>query len=113
MPCLAPICHNDKFVSDIKTKCDLFDSYFADQCTPLINTSKLLSALTLHTQLLIESFHFFADHVAEIIKKLNPKKTHRHDMISIHILKLCGDVIWTTWEIFFKNCLEESIFSDE
>ena len=70
------ILHDEKFLSDITTKCDLFDSYFSDQSTPYINTSKLLFALTLHTELLIESFHFFAGHVGETIKDLNPKKSH-------------------------------------
>ena len=78
-----------------------------------MNTSKLLSALTVHTESLIESFHFFADHVGEIIKKLNPNKAPEHNLTSIGILKVYGGSIWKTWEIIFKNCLKESTFSDE
>ena len=29
------------------------------------------------------------------------------------MLKLCGDSIWKSLEIIFKNCLKEGIFSDE
>ena len=47
-PCIPPIYNNDKFVSDIKKKCDLLNSYFAEQCTPLVNNSKLSSVLTVH-----------------------------------------------------------------
>ena len=78
-----------------------------------MNTSKLLFALTVHTESLIESFHFFADHVGEIVKKLNPNKAPEHNMTSISILKVYGGSIWKTWEIILKNCLKESTFSDE
>ena len=34
-------------------------------------------------------------------------------MISIRMLKLCGDSIWKLLEIIFKNFLKEGIFPDE
>ena len=113
IPCIPPIYHNDKFVSDIKKKCDLFNSYFADQCTPLVNDSKLPSVLTVHTESVLESFHFSADHIRDIIKKLDPNKALRHDMISIRMLKICGNSIWKPLEIIFKNCLKEGTFPNE
>ena len=113
IPCIPPIYHNNKFVSYIKRKRDLFNSHFADQCTPLLNDSKLPSVLTVHTESLLESFHFSADHIGDIIKKLDPNKAHGHDMISIRMLKLCGDSIWKPLEIIFKNCLQEGIFPNE
>ena len=87
IPCIPPFYHYDKFVSDIKKKCDLFNSYFADQYTPLVNGSKLASVLIAHTESPLESFHFSADHIGDIIKKLDPNKAHGHDMISTRILK--------------------------
>ena len=110
IPCIPAIYHNDIFVSDIKKKCDLFNSYFAEQCTPLINDSKLPSVLTFHTESFLESFHFSADHIGDIIKKLDPNKAHGHDMVSIRMLKLCGDSIWKPLEIIFKNCLKRVYF---
>ena len=53
-------------------KCDLFNSYFPEQCTPLVNNSKLPSVLTVHTESLLESFYFSVDHIGDIIKKLDP-----------------------------------------
>ena len=91
---------------------DLFNSYFADQCTPLVNDSKLPSVLTVHTESLLESLRFSADHIGDIIKKLDPK-AHGYDMISIRMLKLCGDSIWKPLETIFKNCLKEGIFPNE
>ena len=113
IPCIPPIYHNDKFVSDIKKKCGLFNSYFAEQCTPLVNNSKLPSVLTVHTESLLESFYFSADHIGDIIKKLDSNKAHGHDMISICMLKLCGDSIWKPLEIILINCLKVGIFPDE
>ena len=74
--CIPPNYHNDKFASDIKKKCDLFNSYFAEQDTPLVNNIKLLSVLTICTVPILESFHFSADHVGEISEKLDPNKAH-------------------------------------
>ena len=83
------------------------------QCTPLVNDRKLPSVLTVYTESLLESFHFSPDHIGDIVKKLDPNKAHGHGMISIHMLKLCGDSIWKLLEIIFKNCLKEGIFPDE
>ena len=99
---MPPIYHNDKFASEIKKKCYLFISYFADQCTTLVNDSKLPSVLTVHKESLLESFHFSPDHIGDIIKKLDSNKPHGHDMISIRMLKLCGDSIWKPLEIIFS-----------
>ena len=63
---------------------------------------KLRSVLTVHTESLLESFHFSADHIGDI-KKLDPSKAHGHDMIRIRMLKLCGDSILKPLEIIFKN----------
>ena len=113
IPCIFAIYRNGKFVSDINKKCDLFNLYFAEQCTSLVNDSKLPSVLTVHTESLLESFHFSADHIGDIIKKLDPNKAHGHDMISIRMLKLCGDSIWKPLEIIFINWLKEAIFANE
>ena len=55
----------------------------------LVNNSKLPSALIVHIESLLESFHFSADHIGDIIKKLDPNKAHGHGIISISMLKLC------------------------
>ena len=85
-------------MSDIKTKGDLFNSYFSEQCKPLVNNRKFPSALVDHTGLPLESFQLSDPHCGSIIKQLNPNKAHGHDLISIGKLNLCEDSIW-------KNCL--------
>ena len=113
IPCIPPFYLNDKFVSGNKKKCDIFHSYFAEQCTPPINNSNFPSVLTVHTESFLESFYFFTDHIGDIVKKLDPNKAHGHDMISIHMLKLWWDSIWKPLEIIFKNRLKETIFPHE
>ena len=55
--CITPIYHMHKFVS-----------------THLTISSELSSVLTVHTKLLLQSFHFSVDHVGEIIKNWIPTK---------------------------------------
>ena len=64
------IYHNDKFVPNIKKKFDLFNSYSVEQCTPLLNNSKLPSVLIVHIKPLLEPFHFSAEQVGNIAKKV-------------------------------------------
>ena len=41
VPLIPPLLMDDKFVTDIKTKANIFNKCFADQCTPLKNNSIL------------------------------------------------------------------------
>ena len=40
---IPPLLEDDKFVTDMKTKADIFNKFFSEQCTPLKNDSKLPS----------------------------------------------------------------------
>ena len=48
--------------------------------------------------------------IAKIIKNLHPNKAHGHDMISIQMLKLCGDSVLPPLKLILKSCLESGIF---
>ena len=43
IPLIPPLLVDDKFVTDMKTKANIFSKFFAEQCTPLKNNSKLPS----------------------------------------------------------------------
>ena len=43
IPLIPPLLIDDKFVTDMKAKANIFNKFFAEQCTPLKNESKLLS----------------------------------------------------------------------
>ena len=82
-PIIPPILHNNAFVTDFKKKAELFNSYFANQCT-LINSNK---ALPVNVQYLtdkrLSSFDFSEDDIMKVIQKLDPNKAHGQDNVSI------------------------------
>ena len=41
IPIIPPLLIDGKFVTDIQTKTNIFNKFFADQCTPLKNVSVL------------------------------------------------------------------------
>ena len=44
VPCIPPIFHDNKFVTDFSKKADLFNSFFAKQCSVIENDSVLPSS---------------------------------------------------------------------
>ena len=70
IPFIPQIYLREKFLADTKENCDLFNSYFAEQCTPLLYNSNIPSFLTVNTESLLGSFHFSANHVRDVIKKM-------------------------------------------
>ena len=55
IPLIPALLIKDKFVTDIKTKADIFNNFFAEQCTPLQNDSKLPPNLMFLTQSRLDS----------------------------------------------------------
>ena len=49
----------------------------------------------------------------EIIKNLDPNKSHGHNMLSILMLKLCGESIYKALNLIFKSCLEIGQFPSD
>ena len=41
IPCLSPIFHDNKFVIDFREKAQLFNTFFAEQCSLQKNNSEL------------------------------------------------------------------------
>lgn len=74
IPFTPTVYHNDEFASYIKKKYYLFNLYFSEQFTPLVNNSKVRSALTVHIKQLLKSFHFSADQFDILSKTWIPIK---------------------------------------
>ena len=105
IPLIPPLLEDDKFVTDIKTKADIFDKFFAEQCTPLKNDSKLPSNQIYLTQSRLGSLNFNEDEILKIIRALNPQKAHGYDDISIRMIKICDKSLLKPLIILFKNSL--------
>ena len=52
----------------------------------------------------------YINDIEKIFKNLDPNKAHGHDMLSIRMLKLCGESIYKPLNIIFKFCLETGQF---
>ena len=102
IPCILPLFHGDKFIVGFQEKSEIFNSFFADQCSPISNGSVLPSELPLRTDSSLSSCHFTKDDILQIINNLDPNKAHGHDEISIRMLKICGDSICRPLSIISK-----------
>ena len=105
--------YENRFVTDFKKKTELFNSFFAKQCTVINNGSSLLSELLLKTDKFLSNITFSSDDILKIIQNLDSQKAHGHNRISIRMLKICGPSICKPLEIIFKSCLESGIFPIE
>ena len=113
VPCIPPIFHDNKFVTDFSKKADLFNSFFAKQCSIIENNSVLPSSTIPVTDQYLANIEFTKDDIKRIICKLDPNKAHGHDMISICMLKMCGDTRIEPLFKIFKICLKCGIFPDD
>ena len=113
IPCIPPIYHRKNYITDFKEKAQIFNNFFVKQCTLVENTSKLPTDSLKRTKNFLSTISFTKDDIAKIIKNLNPNKAHGFDMISIRMLKICGDSILKPLELIFKSCIESGKFPIE
>ena len=88
IPIIPPLYHKNEFVIDINKKIELFNSFFADQCSLISNSSELPSKLEYLIQSRLSSITFYTDDIAKMIQNLDPNKAHGHDQISIRMPSL-------------------------
>ena len=113
VPCIPPVYDNNRYVTDFKEKCQLFNSYFSEQCTLFKNISTLPNTYSKHTNNILDTIVFSKEDIYKIINNLDPNKAHGHDMISIRMIKLCGISICKPLDIIFQNCLRSGKFPSE
>ena len=111
--CIPLLFHENKFVTDFKEKAELFNHFFANQCSLLSNNSVLPTNLPQLTKKCPDLIHFPRSDIAKIIIHLDPNKAHGHDMLSIRMIKLCGNSICKPLSIIFNDCLNKGKFSHE
>ena len=88
IPLIPPLLVRDKFVTDMKTKADIFNNFFAEQCTPCKNDSKLPINQIFLTKSRLSSLDINEDEILKIIRALNIHKAHGHDDMSIRMIKI-------------------------
>ena len=100
---------NENLVTDFKRKSHILNTYFAKQC-PLFEIESSLPGFTANTLNNFTSFEFACDDIVSIIAKMNPKKAHGWDNISVSLVKLCSNEIAVPLKLIFSKCLEVGIF---
>ena len=79
--CISPLIHTsfNQFVVDFKEKSELFNSFFAKQCTHIETGSGLPFQILRITNDSLNTINFTEDNILSVIKKLNLDKAHGHD----------------------------------
>ena len=112
VPKIPPLFEQGKFIIDCKEKASLFNEYFSSQCTPFVNDSSL-PELTFLTNRRISNFDISLNEINDIISGLNTNKAHGPDLISVNMVKLCGQHICVPLKIIFDNIIDTGIFPEQ
>ena len=110
IPAIPPLYHKNEFPIDFKKKAELFNSFFADQCFLISNSSEIPSKFEYLTHSRLSSITFSKDDIAKMIQNLDPSKARGHGQISIRMLKLFSTSICKPLEIIFNQCVETGTF---
>ena len=112
VPVTPPLLIDGQFITDIQTKANIFNRFFADQCTPLKNDSVLPASQTFLTRSRLCSLNFDEEEILKIIRALNVHKAHGHDEISIRMIKICDKSLIKPLVILFKNSTKSHCYPD-
>ena len=88
IPCIPPLFHDNKLITDFKEKSKIFNSFFTKQCSLIDNGSTLPSLFPFITEKSLSDIDFSVEDIKSIINKLDSNKAQGDDMISICMLKL-------------------------
>ena len=113
VPVIPTLLFNGVFVTHFQEKANIFNSFFAKQCTLVSNNSVLLSEFTYITEECIQSITFSESDVIKIIKALDVKKAHGHDSISVRMIKLCTNSITHPLILIFQNSMATGTFVNQ
>ena len=105
--------NQNRYIIKYKDKAELFNNFFADQCSIINNSSVLPSVLLKRTEHVISYINFNMDNIVKIIQKLDPNNTHGHYMISIYMLKICNSSIYKALQLISQSFIENERFPSE
>ena len=100
---------NDMYISNFEKKVDIFNEYFANECT-INDNSSVLPRFVSKTTALLTQVSVTREQIISIINHLSPNKAHGYDGISISMLNLCAAEIATPLLIIFQDCINSATF---
>ena len=113
IPIIPPLHHNDNFITDFRQKAQFLNSFFAEQCSILQNSSKLPTNLVPQTDQSLTSINYSPNDLLKIIQNLNSNQANGPDKISIRMIKICGNSLCKPLEMIFKSCIIKGGFPSE
>ena len=108
---IPPIIDDGVFISNYRKKADLFNEYFANQCTTNVNDS-VLPIYVPKTDASLSHVVVTTDYIINIINNLSSNKAHGYDGISVSMLKLCSAEVSIPLQIIFQDCINSGMFPD-
>ena len=109
----ASLLQDNKYLTNLKKKAELFNFFFADQCSKIDNCNELPLNILKKTDKSISAITFSCHDIATLIKNLHPSKAHGHDMITIRMLTVCGKSISKPLDLTFQSCMKQGKFPTE
>ena len=110
IPIIPPLLVGNKFVTDVQTKANIFNKFFAEHCTPFTNDSVVPVNQIFLTQSRLNYINFNEDEILKITRALNIHKTHGHDDISIRMIKMCDKSLLKPLILLFANSTKLSCY---
>ena len=101
IPLIPPLFHGNEYVTDFKKKAELFNCFFAKQCSLISNSSQLPLNLPYTTEKRLNTLNFSNNDIEKIIQNLDPSKAHGHDKINIRMIIICSKSICKPLELIF------------
>ena len=108
---IPPIIEDGRYTSNFKEKAEIFNEYFAKQCTINDNGSEL-PRLIPFTDASLSHIFVTKERIIEIINNLNVKKAHGCDGISVSMIKLCATEVAVPLFFIFNKCVNSGEFPD-
>ena len=113
IPCIPPLFENNEYITDFKKKAELFDSFFANQCSLINNNSQLPRTLSYKTNERLYSIKITDDDILKTITMLDSNKAHGHDKMNIGMINICNTSICKSLRLIFNYCIDSGIYSCE
>ena len=103
---------NDVLIADVPKKANIFNSFFARQCS-LIATDSVLPPETFATNLRLDTILLNEVKILALIRALDNKKVHGWDDISMQMTKLCDECLVKPLVKILQYSLDHGIFPDK
>ena len=111
LPLIPPLYENGLFIRDFEEKAQILNDYFILQCST-IDTGSVIQPQVQGNSVPLTDFVISEEKIMNIIRSLNPNKTHGWDEISIRMIKLSDASLVIPLKIIFTHCLRQGMFPE-